>query len=136
MGVMVCARRRWLRAAQRMACDDAVGDLRLRRARERDARPCVVVDRDLVLLLADGVLHEVGDDHRDLLLRALGLRVVGEVLALGGEAHAERRARAARATYARMSSVGLSFSSIGSLDFLSLRVERRAPACSRPPPRR
>ena len=42
------------------------------------------------------MLHEVGDDHRDLLLRALGLRVVGEVLALGGEAHAEGRVRQRR----------------------------------------
>ena len=102
--------------------DDAVGDLRLRRARER-MRARVVVDRDLVLFLADGVLHEVRDDHRDLLLRALGLRVVGEVLALGGEAHAERARSGSAATYARMSSVGFSLSSSGSADFLSLRLD-------------
>src|ERR1700674_1348207 len=61
--------------------DDAIGDLRLRSARER-VHAVVVVDRDLVLFLADGVLHQVRHDHRDLLADALFLRVAGQVLAL------------------------------------------------------
>src|SRR5437868_5733449 len=67
----------------------------LRRAREA-VLALVVEQRERIGVLAERVLHAVRRDQRDVLLRALGLRVRVDVLGLGGEADAERRLLQAR----------------------------------------
>ena len=45
-----------------------------------------------VIVATEGVLGEIGCEQRNVLARALGLRVRREVVAFGGEAHAEQGA--------------------------------------------
>src|SRR3970282_1304106 len=52
----------------------------------------LVEQRDVVVVGAERVLRHVRRQQRHRLLRALGARVLGQLLALGGEADAERRA--------------------------------------------
>src|SRR5690606_1938394 len=62
----------------------------------REAAAAVRVDeQQLVVVEAEGGGAEVGDEQRHALAHALGGRVLLELLALGGEAHAIGRVRAA-----------------------------------------
>src|SRR6478735_7896358 len=67
-------------------------------ARQLDLRPAaqrvlalLVVEHDGVLVTADPVLRQVGGNQRQVLLRALFLRMLRKLLALRGKADAEGR---------------------------------------------
>ena len=82
-------------AALRDVRDQPPRERELGRARQR-VRAGVVEQRDLVVVRADRVLREIGDEQRQLLARRLASAYSAQVLALGGEADAERRPAAAR----------------------------------------